>query len=214
MDDKPNENFTPEFDIDQPEMSRRSVLAGTAGLGLISRYMPEKAPNNVNPPQGKPVDIGSRLELFVDDYLIDEMDGVSQHLHSPDPQDVSIVFDEPWEGDGSAYATVFWDDEIERYRMYYRGTTIGETQYTCYAESEEGSTGRSRVSGSSNTKGRQTTTSSGTGGQTPTTWHRSKTRIRTPIPTPSTRHSQELVRAMRSSHQTESTGSASRTHRC
>ncbi|WP_436934691.1 LamG domain-containing protein [Halovenus marina] len=138
MDDQSNENFTPEFDIDQPEMSRRSVLAGTAGLGLISRYMPEKAPNNVNPPQGKPVDIGSRLELFVDDYLIDEMDGVSQHLHSPDPQDVSIVFDEPWEGDGSAYITVFWDDEIERYRMYYRGTTIGETQYTCYAESEEG----------------------------------------------------------------------------
>ena len=137
MDDQSNEDFTPEFDIDQPEMSRRSVLAGTAGLGLISKYMPSQAPNNVNPPGGKPIDIGSRLELFVDDFLVDEMDGVSQHLHSPQPQNVSIEFDEPWEGWGSNYVTVFWDDELELYRMYYRGAT-GDHQFTCYAESEDG----------------------------------------------------------------------------
>lgn len=131
--------FTPEFDIEAPEMSRRSVLAGTAGIGLISKYVPENAPNNVLSSQAnRPTAIGSRLELFVDDYLLEEMDGVRQQLHSPQPQDISIVFDEPWEGDGSNYVTVFWDDELDLYRMYYRGLAIGETEHTCYAESEDG----------------------------------------------------------------------------
>ena len=29
------------------------------------------------------VDVGSRLELFVDDHLIDDMNGVTLKLHSP-----------------------------------------------------------------------------------------------------------------------------------
>ena len=31
----------------------------------------------------EPLDMGSRLELFVDDYLIESMDGVELKLHSP-----------------------------------------------------------------------------------------------------------------------------------
>lgn len=30
-----------------------------------------------------PIDIGSRLELFVDDYLIDTIDGARRVLHNP-----------------------------------------------------------------------------------------------------------------------------------
>ena len=45
-----------------------------------------------------PIDIGVRLELFVDDYLIDEIDGATQRLHQPQPQDVACVHDNPWEG--------------------------------------------------------------------------------------------------------------------
>ena len=30
-----------------------------------------------------PIDIGSRLELFVDDYLIDTLDGARRVLHNP-----------------------------------------------------------------------------------------------------------------------------------
>ncbi|MEF8901051.1 MAG: hypothetical protein V5A25_07505, partial [Halovenus sp.] len=140
----------PEFTVEGPEMTRRSMLAGTAGLGFITSYDPTNAPNNVQAAQGKdgpsrsnePISIGSRLQLFVDDYIISEMDSVEQRLHSPDPQDVAITFDEPWEGGGSSYITVFWDGEISRYRMYYRGAGIPPygsfNERTCYAESEDG----------------------------------------------------------------------------
>jgi hypothetical protein len=87
-------------------------------------------------------EIGSRRELFVDDWLIEKMDGVSLKLHHPTPREVANVFDKPWEGNTSAYFTVFQDDD--RCRMYYRGshydfeTKAGKHQLTCYAESTDG----------------------------------------------------------------------------
>jgi len=86
--------------------------------------------------------IGSRLELFVDDWLIEKMDGVSLKLHNPTPREVAIVFDAPCEGNTSAYVTVFQDDNL--YRMYYRGSeqdftnNKGLHELTCYAESDDG----------------------------------------------------------------------------
>ena len=67
------------------------------------------------------VDIGSRLELFVDDFLIDSMDGVDLKLHTPVSAGKIISFDKPWEGNTSDYHTVFRDGE--GYRMYYSGTS-------------------------------------------------------------------------------------------
>lgn len=86
--------------------------------------------------------IGSRLELFADEWLIDRMDGVSLRLHNPTPREVAIVFDVPCEGNTSAYVTVFQDDDL--YRMYYRGSeqdftnNKGLHELTCYAESDDG----------------------------------------------------------------------------
>ncbi len=102
-----------------------------------------------------PVDVGSRLELFVDDYLIDAMNGVQLKLHEPHSEGTTFKFDQPWEGGTSGYVTMFKDGD--RYRMYYRGSsdpsyTIKQTvspdeptvpahaQYTCYAESKDGIT--------------------------------------------------------------------------
>ena len=45
------------------------------------------------------LDIGSRLELFVDPYLIDHMDRLRLKRHTPRPAGVAIRFDEPWEGE-------------------------------------------------------------------------------------------------------------------
>ncbi len=91
-----------------------------------------------------PVQIGSRLELFVDDFLIEMMNGdVAQHLHRPEPKEVVLVTDAPWEGNTSAYYTIFRD--VDRYRMYYRGSHYDEKtrkpthrEVTCYAESKDG----------------------------------------------------------------------------
>jgi hypothetical protein len=90
----------------------------------------------------EPISLGSRLELFVDDFLIDQLSGGELRLHPPTPKDVAIVFDEPWEGNTSAYVTVFQDGPL--HRMYYRGTNYDRAtktssdEVTCYAESRDG----------------------------------------------------------------------------
>jgi hypothetical protein len=67
----------------------------------------------------EPVAIGSRRELFVDDALVERLSGKAElRLHQPTPQNVALVTDEPWEGNGTNYVTVFQDGG--KYRMYLR----------------------------------------------------------------------------------------------
>ena len=87
--------------------------------------------------------IGSRLELFVDDYLIERLDGAALTLHHPTPRGVAIEHDMPWEGNVSDYHTMFRDGDI--YRMYFAGAHIADLnaftsshKFTCYAESQDG----------------------------------------------------------------------------
>ena len=87
------------------------------------------------------LDISSRLELFVDDFLIERLDGARLKLHEPHPANVALRFDAPWEGAFSGYVTVLHDGE--RFRCYYRGNPIAgrdgsDTEVTCYAESRDG----------------------------------------------------------------------------
>ena len=67
-----------------------------------------------------PIQMGSRLELFVDDLLIERMSGVRLRLHPPRMAEKVMTFDQPWEGTTSAYVTVFQDGDL--YKMYYRGS--------------------------------------------------------------------------------------------
>ena len=102
-----------------------------------------------------PVNIGSRLELFVDDWLIDSLTDLELKLHSPRSVGRVLMLHRPWEGVTSEYVTVFKDEN--RYRMYFRGSnhegyTIpsmlkpGEKEVpthirtTSYAESPDGIT--------------------------------------------------------------------------
>ena len=93
----------------------------------------------------EPIDIGTRLELLVDNHLIESMEDVEQKLHPPSPREVAIVHDEPWEGNSSGYHTVFRDGDL--YRMYYRGHQYrveedyfghARREVICYAESKDG----------------------------------------------------------------------------
>lgn len=87
------------------------------------------------------VDIGDRLELFVDKLLIDRMNGAAQKLHAPIPAGTAIACDCPWVGCG-CYFTVIKDGDL--YRMYYhvgcRIESPDEAHYGCYAESADGIT--------------------------------------------------------------------------
>lgn len=92
---------------------------------------------------GEPIDIGSRLELFVDNHLIDEIKGdIHRQLIKPEPKEVVFETGELWEGNTSGYYTVFQDGDL--YRMIYRGWQHDEKmkaahkEVTCYAESKDG----------------------------------------------------------------------------
>jgi hypothetical protein len=95
-----------------------------------------------------PLDIGLRRELFVDGFLVDHLKGKAQlRLHHPEPREIALVHDAPWEGSGSGYHSIFQDGH--NYRMYYKAwhlevqppgkvKTDAHPLYCCYAESENG----------------------------------------------------------------------------
>ena len=67
----------------------------------------------------EPVDIGSRLQLLVDDHLIGKLSGgASLKLHRPQPKEIVIIFDKPWEGNTSIPLNIIPDGDT--FRMYYR----------------------------------------------------------------------------------------------
>ena len=83
--------------------------------------------------------INSRLELFVDDWLIEETNGVNLQMHRPIPREVVLAFNRPWEGSISYDPVVM--KEGDRYRLWYRGCgseSTWENQCTAYAESVDG----------------------------------------------------------------------------
>ena len=86
------------------------------------------------------VDIGSRWELFVDDWLIDRMDGVRLELQRPAKREVVLVMDRPWEGSTAGCYTIVHQDG-DAVRLYYRGDCPADDsakQITCLAESTDG----------------------------------------------------------------------------
>ena len=88
----------------------------------------------------EPLALGSRLEPTVDTYLIETMANTALRLQPPQPAEMVLAFDRPWEGPYCGYVTVFLDGD--KYRMYYRGKPTadadGTGEYTCYAESGDG----------------------------------------------------------------------------
>lgn len=87
------------------------------------------------------IELGDRRELFVDDYLIERLRGVELRLNKPVPRNVAIDHDVPWEGNTSAYHTVFQDGKL--FRAYYRGSHYDPPgnyyrPVVCYAESRDG----------------------------------------------------------------------------
>ena len=85
------------------------------------------------------LELKNRRELFVDDFLIESLDGLELRLHEPLLEGRAFAFDKPWEGRFSAYPTIIKDGDL--YRMYYRGlpnVEEGTVAVTCYAESTDG----------------------------------------------------------------------------
>src|SRR5689334_17921464 len=123
-----------------PINPRREFLQQALALTAVSACPLSIWANEESKNNSSVIDIGSRRELLVDDFLIANLNGVELKLHKPEPRDVALVCDAPWEGNTSAYYTLFQDGE--RYRAYYRGWNFdvatkqpSHAEYTCYAES-------------------------------------------------------------------------------
>ena len=109
----------------------RTLLFFLAAIDCLMVHVPSRVFAQV-------LDIGSRRELFVDGYLIDTMQGVSQVLQKPVRREVVMTYDQPWEGNTCTGQSIFKDGDM--YRMYYRAfnspklrpPTVG------YAESTDG----------------------------------------------------------------------------
>ena len=87
-----------------------------------------------------PLEIGSRLELFVDHHLVERFEGTALKLNPPRDEGEVLRFDRPWEGVFSGYGTVL--HEGDSYLLYYRGKpdfqSDGIAEVVCYAESRDG----------------------------------------------------------------------------
>ncbi len=101
-----------------------------------------RLPGCGNPPRsrpnpGRPVDIGSRLELFVVHYLIDRLEGARLVLGPPPAGGNRPEGDRPWEGSFNFGYEVIRDGG----RLSHVSTGDGQKAdrgVVCYAESRDG----------------------------------------------------------------------------
>ena len=82
-------------------------------------------------------------QLFVDDFLIAESDGVTRVLHQPikHPKNPLLVKDRPWEESGPVYGTVHYDADAKLFKMWYtfwRKVEGTSTSLLAYATSQDG----------------------------------------------------------------------------
>ena len=87
------------------------------------------------------INIGTRRELFVDHFLIDQLDQAGLRLHEPVAGGVAIKLDRPWEGPANSGIRVL--AHRGRYLLYYRAMTVNQGDdrgVLCVAVSDDGIT--------------------------------------------------------------------------
>lgn len=87
------------------------------------------------------IELNNNREIFVDEFLLEELNDVKIIKHTPKDEGPVLFFDKPWEGNFSGYTTIIKDGEL--FRAYYRGVREAgkdgnENEVTCYAESKDG----------------------------------------------------------------------------
>ena len=100
-----------------------------------------------------PIAISDNPQLFLDNFLIRDMENLERVIQNPDkhPGNPVIVPEHPWEKRIlEIYGTVLYDNTRERFRCWYLGNEYKNgipdnpeylqtaEYYTCYAESEDG----------------------------------------------------------------------------
>ena len=123
---------------------RRSILVCIFAFLAISRSVAsaDTATSVADPAPGvQPLSIGSRRELFVDDWLIAEMRGAHLALQEPERREVVFTCDAPWEDFSALPVRVMKVGDV--IRLLYRAIILDpkheeETSIAAIAESKDG----------------------------------------------------------------------------
>jgi hypothetical protein len=140
--------YTPELTFPSGGDTSYAGLVWHDGLLWMSYYSSHEGKTSIYlakikvPLQSEKV--GVRLEPMVDEHLIDRFAGSAKLVvQQPLPREVVLTADALWEGNTSAYFTLFRDGD--KFRMYYRGSHFDEKtsqsahrELACYAESPDG----------------------------------------------------------------------------
>ncbi len=86
------------------------------------------------------LEIGTQKQLFLDDYVIEKMDGLKRIVNQPQryPGNPIVGRDYHWEEGSVDIPLVVFDPETGLYQMYYRAYPTTDGRYTCYARSTDG----------------------------------------------------------------------------
>ncbi len=99
------------------------------------------------PPESKPIDVGDRPQLFIDNLFFESSENITLHMNPPTKTgEQTLVSDRPWENATLNWFSVMEDDGSRgpggKYRMWYEcydvegWPTTNDTSF-CYAESAD-----------------------------------------------------------------------------
>jgi hypothetical protein len=88
---------------------------------------------------GEPVDVGSGRQLFLDDFIIERIDGLKRVMHQPVKRGAVIKPDQPWETSLQTRCSPAWDDERKLFKLWLiTSTNIPGFAGASYVESKDG----------------------------------------------------------------------------
>ncbi len=89
--------------------------------------------------------LGKKVQLFVDDFLIERMERISRTIHYPAraPENPVMKADQPWEGTVIFQpGTVLYDEGEHIFKMWYNTLPVKDKpdieEFICYAVSKDG----------------------------------------------------------------------------
>ena len=87
----------------------------------------------------EPLDIGFGRQLFLDDFIVQRIDGLKRVMHQPVKRGAVIRPDQPWETSLQTRCSPAWDAERKRFKLWLiTSTNIPGFAGTSYAESRDG----------------------------------------------------------------------------
>ncbi|MEO2036807.1 MAG: hypothetical protein ABGZ35_32430 [Planctomycetaceae bacterium] len=88
---------------------------------------------------GEPLGIGAQRQLFLDDYIVEQIEGLQRTMHQPVKRGAVIEPDQPWEIGLQTRCTPIWDEDRGVFKIWMiTSTNIPGLAGTTYAESADG----------------------------------------------------------------------------